>query len=183
MDIVFHMLIPAMLAIVAGLGVRKALLLAPVAVIPDLDAAFSAHRLYFHTIFIPIAIGIFSVVSARSQGRKPYGQILLFASLFYFSHLFLDAFGGPVGLLWPLNDIGYGISISIDVTQRGIVPLATSSFHFIAQKITIPNSISNVAAASPQSVGVAVLFLLALIASEKRSLNLMKKEGKHTKPL
>ena len=52
MDLLFHILIPLMLVLIAGVDRKKALMLAPIAIIPDLDILFSAHRVYLHTIFI-----------------------------------------------------------------------------------------------------------------------------------
>jgi membrane-bound metal-dependent hydrolase YbcI (DUF457 family) len=168
LDIIFHMLIPAMLAIIAGLGKKKALLLAPVAVVPDLDAAFSAHRMYLHSIFIPVFIAVVAYVFARRKSWKLQGQMVFFASLFYLSHLFLDFFGGAVGLLWPITNWGYGLSVSLQVTQQGIIPLALVDVHFISQQIPIPNAIVDVLAASPQSVAVALLFFFVLAVPKLR---------------
>ncbi len=180
MDIVFHMVIPAMLAIIAGVSVKKALLLAPIAVIPDLDTAFNAHRLYLHTIFIPIAIMAVAWVYTRKRGWKPYGEILFLASLFYLSHLMLDFFGGPVGILWPLTNMGYGVNVGLNVTQQSIVPLSTVKVQFIQQEISYPNAIIDVAAASTQSVAVTIMLFAALVFSKFRIRTSVKKEDNHT---
>jgi membrane-bound metal-dependent hydrolase YbcI (DUF457 family) len=110
------MLIPAMAAIIAGVSAKKALLLAPIAIIPDLDAAFNAHRLYPHTIFIPVLMAAFALAYAQKRGWKPYGEIIFLAAMFYLSHLMLDFFGGPVGILWPLTNMGYGVIVGLNVT-------------------------------------------------------------------
>jgi hypothetical protein len=116
---------------------------------------------------------------AQKRGWKPYGEIIFLAAMFYLSHLVLDFFGGPVGILWPLTNMGYGVIVGLNVTQQGIVPLSMFDVHFIAEPIQVPNSITDVAAASTQSIGVAIMFLVALIVL-KFGIRTSIKKGQQT---
>jgi membrane-bound metal-dependent hydrolase YbcI (DUF457 family) len=173
------MLIPAMLAIIAGLSKKKTLLLTLIAVIPDLDAAFNAHRLYLHTIFIPIVIAAFALACSQKKTWKPYAQLIFITALFYASHIFLDFFNSPVGLLWPLTNTGYAINLSLHVTQQGIIPFASVGFNIITQQMIIPNSLVDVPAISPESIAVAFLLLLALLIPQRKTLRFIKKKNTH----
>jgi len=172
MDIIFHMLIPVMLAAIAGLDKKKAFLLGPVAVIPDLDTLLTAHRVYFHTVFIPIIIALVSFAHVWKKSWKPHCQIVFVSSLFYLSHLFLDFFSGSVALLWPSSSVGYGLYVSVTVTQHSILPVASGVIRIDAQEIPIPNIVTDVVAASPQSIGVSLLLFFTLTLCKRKILNM-----------
>jgi len=75
MDLLFHMVILVMLGLTAGVDRRRALMLAPTAIIPDLDVLLVAHRVYLHTVFIPVTIAILGLFLFNSNKE------LLFTSL------------------------------------------------------------------------------------------------------
>lgn len=166
MDLLFHMLIPTMLALIAGLDRKKALMLAPIAIIPDLDMLLNAHRVYLHTILIPLAISI-PLLYYRKKGNQ-HGQILLPASLYYLSHLLLDFFNGPVALFWPLTNIGYGLKTGITVNQKSLIPTTQPYIEVVAKQIKIPNFVTNVAAATSESIITAILLAVMLATQYKK---------------
>jgi hypothetical protein len=168
MDLLFHMLIPVMLAWIVGVNQRKALMLAPIAIIPDLDVLLSAHRVYLHTLFIPIAI---AVVSYLYKLKRGFHQDLIFlASLFYLSHLLLDFFPGPVAILWPLTNVGYGLNVSLTVSQKNAIPTVKALLAVTAKKIQIPNVVTNAEVVTPQSVVTAILLLAAIVMVQHKKI-------------
>jgi len=171
-DLLFHMLIPTMLALIAELDRKKAFMLAPIAIIPDLDIFFSAHRVYLHTILIPLAISIPLLYYLKKGNQR--SQILLPTSLYYLSHLLLDFFSGPVAVFWPLTYMGYGLKTSVIVNQQSLIPTTQPHIEVVAKQIQIPNVVTNVAAATSESIITAVLLLAIMFMTHykgKRSGN------------
>lgn len=171
MDLLFHMLIPLMLLLVAGVDRKKALMLAPIAIIPDLDVLFSAHRVYLHTIFIPIAILLIPFLYNLTQKKHPSISISrgkpFLATLYYSSHLILDFFGGPVALFWPLTNLGYGLNIGVTVNQQSVIPTIQLHMSLVIEQIVVPNVVTNAAAATTGSIAVAALFFAVILLTKR----------------
>lgn len=116
-----------MLALIAGVDRKKAFMLAHIAIISDLDVLLTAHRVYLHTVFIPVAfvLSLF-LYNLKQRGLSnlsiPRGEKFL-ATLYYGSHILLDLFPGPVAILWPLTNIGYGLNVGITVSQQSTIPI------------------------------------------------------------
>ena len=162
------MLIPVMLAWIAGVDQRKALMLAPIAMIPDLDMLFSAHRVYLHTLFIPMAIVAVSYLYKLKRGI--HQDLIFIASLFYLSHLLLDFFPGPVAILWPLTNVGYGLNVGLTVSQKSAIPTVKPLLAVTAEKIQIPNMVTSAEVVTPQSVVTAILLLAAIIMVQHKKI-------------
>lgn len=161
MDLLFHILIAVMLAWILGVDRKKALMLAPVAIIPDLDVLFAAHRVYLHTLFIPITIAAISFLYKFK--REKHHEFLLLASFYYLSHLFLDFFSGPVAIFWPLTNVGYGLDVGVTVSQRSIIPVIEPHVAVTVKQIPVPNMVTDAAAVTSQSVAVAILLLAVMV--------------------
>lgn len=161
MDLLFHMLIPFMLAIIAGVDQRKALMLAPIAIIPDLDLLLTGHRVYLHSIFIPLTIILISLL-LRLKQKNPHHTLVVLAALYYLSHLLLDI-SGPVAILWPLTTVGYGIDIGITVSQTSVFPTIRPYLSLSVEEIPLPNVVTEGAIATPQSIIIGVLFFVVLV--------------------
>lgn len=173
MDLLFHMVIPVMLGLTAGLDRRRALMLAPIAIIPDLDLLLVAHRVYLHIIFIPVTIAVLFLFLSDLKQRAlihlplPRREILL-ASLYYLSHLLLDLCPGPVAVFWPLTGVGYGLNIGITVNQQSVIPTLQPYIRVVTRQIQIPNVVTNVAAATPESIVTAVLLLAVMLLTQRK---------------
>ena len=176
MDLLFHMVIPVMLALIAGVDRRRALMLAPIAIIPDLDVLLVAHRVYLHTVFIPVTIAILCLFLFNLKQRAlihlplPRREILL-ASLYYLGHLLLDLCPGPVAVFWPLTSVGYGLNIGVTVNQQSIIPTVQPYIGVVAKQIQIPNVVTNVAAATPESIVTAILLLAVMFLTQHKKGN------------
>jgi len=173
MDLLFHMVIPVMLALIAGVDRRRALMLAPIAIIPDLDVLLVAHRVYLHTVFIPVTIVILCLFLFNLKQRAlihlplPRREIL-FASLYYLSHLLFDLYPGPVAVFWPLTSVGYRLNIGVIVNQQSVIPTVQPYIRVITKQIQIPNVVTNVAAATMESTVTAILFLTVMFLTRHK---------------
>lgn len=176
MDLLFHMVIPVMLGLTAGLDRRRALMLAPIAIIPDLDVLLVAHRVYLHTVFIPATMAILCLFLFNLKQRTlihlplPTWEILL-ASLYYLSHLLLDLCPGPVAVFWPLTSVGYGLDIGVTVNQQSVIPTLQPYMRVVTEQIQIPNVVTNVAAATPESIVTAILLLAVMLLTQHKKGN------------
>lgn len=167
MDLLFHILIPLMLVLIAGVDRKKALMLAPIAIIPDLDILFSAHRVYLHTIFIPIALLLIPFLYNLTQKKHsnlsiPRGKTFL-AILYYSSHLILDFFGGPLAIFWPLTTLGYGLNIGVTVNQQSVIPAIQPHITLVTEQILVPNVVINAAAVTTESIAIATLLVAVIL--------------------
>jgi len=157
-----------MLAWIAGVDRRKAFMLAPIAIIPDLDVLLTAHRVYLHTLFIPIAIAAVSYLYKFKKGS--HHDLIFLASLFYLSHLLLDFFPGPVAILWPLTNVGYGLDVGLAVSQQSTIPSMQLRLAVTAEQIQIPNMVTNAEVVTPQSVVTAILLLVTIIMVQRKRI-------------
>lgn len=163
------MLIPVMLAIMAGVEKRKALVLAPIAIIPDLDTLLGAHRVYLHTLFIPLAIPLISLF-LNSRRKNSHHHTMILASFYYLSHLLLDLLPGPVAFLWPVTQSGYILEVGVTVNQESVFPAIQPELSLHAQQIPLPNLITEGMIATPQGIMTGILFFAVLAISYRHRI-------------
>jgi len=100
MDPVMHLLLPLLLLLALRIDTRLSLLLAPIAILPDFDAAFGLHRAVFHSFFSVVAVPVGQILYARY--RRPDWMLPALLVQFYMaSHVVLDL--GGVAFLWPFT--------------------------------------------------------------------------------
>ncbi|MEM0344267.1 MAG: hypothetical protein QXT42_06970 [Thermoplasmata archaeon] len=100
MDPVLHLLLPLLLLLALRVDTRLSVMLAPIAVLPDFDAAFGLHRAAFHS-FIPVVVVPVGLI-LYAKYRRPEWMLPALLVLFYMaSHVVLDL--GGVAFLWPLT--------------------------------------------------------------------------------
>lgn len=119
MEALFHLLVPASIALAAGFDRKKVLMLAPLAILPDLDHAI-AYRAMMHNIFF-----LLLVVTAIYAVKWDWEPAFL-AALFIGSHLLFDI-GGGIALLYPLDEGYYSFQSQI-VGKAGSAPRLHLSF-------------------------------------------------------
>ncbi len=178
-DLVFHVLLPVMLGLTANVDRKKVFMLAPIALIPDVDALLMAHRVYLHTIFIPLFIAVIPFFM-NVLGLKEYKTLFWLASFYYLSHIILDFFPGPVAILWPLTDNGYGVWVAVIASQQSVFPAITPYFAPIFEQANTSNGITDVSIVTPQSIALTALFLVVIIM---RPIHNWLKKAEHKKPL
>ena len=139
MDPFQHLLLPLLFLLAIRIDTRKALLFAPLAVLPDFDALFGLHRELGHS-FIPILIAPLLII-AYARFRRPEWLLSALIVQFYLaSHVVLDL--GGVAFLWPVVSeqfyfepaITFGVDGGLDFTfvldygMRDMPEMGTTSF-------------------------------------------------------
>jgi len=99
MDPVLHLALPLLFLLALRVDTRKAVLLAPLAIIPDFDAAFGLHRAAFHNFIFVIIVPV--ALMAYSKMKRPEWLPWAVVAQFYLaSHVVLDL--GGVAFAWPI---------------------------------------------------------------------------------
>lgn len=98
MDPVMHLLLPMLFLMAMRLDARTVLLFAPLAVLPDFDAALGLHRVVFHS-FMPIVVLPVALILYSKLRRPEWMLSALIVQFYLASHVVLDL--GGVAFLWP----------------------------------------------------------------------------------
>lgn len=171
MDALTHLFLPITVAYAVRPDLftdKRTLALAVFAVLPDADKVFHMSGA-FHSI---LTLGMFGggllVVEQRLRGRRTYASL---AVLLMFSHLLLDLIdGGPVTLLYPLVDLGVGLTYE-----------STVSFGDAIHQVTLSDLVPSIRTGNPnvdrrsypflKGYGVlsALVFLTVYVGSELRN--------------
>lgn len=115
MDPVLHLLLPLLLVVAVGIDKRKALLLAPFTILPDLDVLFGLHREALHSFLFILVFPAALIVYSRL--KRPEWLLGAYLALFYLaSHIVLDHSG--VAFLWPFVKEGFYLDIDVTLTVR-----------------------------------------------------------------
>lgn len=113
-DLIVHILIPltTLLLFYDKRYRTYVILLAPLAIFPDLDHVITTglHRALFHNVFIlvpTIGLALFFYetrdVSDQNDVGNLFYNITIIATFYLLSHLILDSFNGGVSLFYPLS--------------------------------------------------------------------------------
>lgn len=139
MDPFLHLLLPLLFLLAVRVDAKKAILLAPLAILPDFDALFGLHRALGHS-FVPILVLPLGLV-LYSKFKRPEWMLGSIIALFYLvSHVVLDL--GGVAFLWPVVQEqfyfnpevqfnlqgGINFRISIDYGMKELEEMGTTSF-------------------------------------------------------
>ncbi len=111
MDTFAHIVIPLLVLLALRVDTKKALIMLPLAVVPDIDLFFRMHRMLFHNIFVLVIIPLIIGLYVYKYHRKyfPFAWIGIF---YLISHLVLDLSEG-IGMLYPLTTDFYSIQASL----------------------------------------------------------------------
>lgn len=113
MDPLMHLLLPLLFLLALRVDTRRAVLLAPLAVLPDLDALFGLHRALGHS-FIPIVVLPMAVMIYSRFARPDWMPAAVMAQFYLASHVVLDL--GGVAFLWPLVQEQFYIQLGVTFT-------------------------------------------------------------------
>jgi len=116
MDPLMHLVLPLLFLLAVKVDARKALLLAPLAVLPDLDALFGLHRALGHS-FIPILVVPMTVLAYSHLKRPEWVPAAMIAQFYLASHVVLDL--GGVAFLWPIVEDQFylNLAVTLDATD------------------------------------------------------------------
>ena len=145
---ILHLLLPTSILLLLRME-KRLFLLAPIALIPDLDYFTGIyHRALLHNVFFG-ALLLLAVYF--SFGKKP----ALVSAFLFLSHLVLDFDDTGVGYFFPLSQDAYGFS------HGGLVSAPISSIQFNSTSLSVLYPMELLAIA----VSLAVFFIFALHGS------------------
>lgn len=108
-----HLVLPLLFLLALRIDAKKALIFAPLAVLPDFDALFGLHRALGHS-FIPILVAPMAIL-LYSRFRRPEWILSAVLVQFYLaSHVVLDL--GGVAFLWPVVEEQFFLDLGITFT-------------------------------------------------------------------
>ncbi|MEM1646244.1 MAG: metal-dependent hydrolase [Ignisphaera sp.] len=144
---------------------RISLIIALVALLPDIDVFFRIHRWFTHSI---IVLGISSLcLTILFTLFKKYRRYLLYLSsaiLIYLLHLVVDLFTASTPILWPLITESYSLRIFVQgyvakdrtISIYPVLMVSTSSSNF-----TPRDSLEG-----PLATDLSIVIALAILALE-----------------
>ena len=100
MDPIMHILLPLLILLALRIDAKKAVLFAPLAILPDFDAFLGAHRMVFHS-FIPVVVLPIALILYSKYKRPEWMLSALLVQFYLASHVVLDL--GGVSFLWPIT--------------------------------------------------------------------------------
>lgn len=156
MEPLIHFTIPFVVLIVLGLSPKKALPLALLALIPDLDALFLIHRSLSHSIVVLAAVFIPLTIVAYALKKDMRTCALAFSSMA--SHILLDAFSGATPVLWPLYGNAIWVKADLIIHVGGSMSL-NSKMALLTEPVTF-QTFKSLDAPFFTGEGLAVSFLL-----------------------
>jgi len=155
MDPLMHVFLPLTMLLALRIDTRTVVLLSPLAILPDFDAAFGLHRAMFHS-FIPIVV-LPAVLLVYARLKRPEWMLGAWLALFYLSsHVVLDLAG--VAFLWPVVQDQFYFQPEITFNLEGGV-----NFGFEFEYGMKPLEEMGTTSFLSES-GFAIIFLIALIA-------------------
>jgi len=113
MDPLMHLLLPLLFLLAIKVDARRALLLAPLAILPDLDALFGLHRALGHS-FIPILVVPMAFLAFSYLRRPEWVPAAIVAQFYLASHVVLDL--GGVAFLWPIVQEQFYLRMGVTLT-------------------------------------------------------------------
>jgi len=138
-DLLTHYAVSFLIA-KSRLNVKRALVLALVGLLPDLDVLLGIHRWVTHSLLV-VFIATLPLLLLIYYASKEYLQLVLTALLVYILHLVLDLFTGATPILWPLIDsvwvrIGVnGASTSAGITISPSIAVITKTPDFTQREV------------------------------------------------
>ncbi|MEM3551185.1 MAG: metal-dependent hydrolase [Candidatus Bathyarchaeia archaeon] len=123
MEPLLHFVVPFVALTLAGFKLQKALPLAFLALIPDLDAFFMVHRSLSHSALILVLASLPFFASAYKIKREAL-KTCFFGLTSFLSHVVLDVFSGYTPIFWPLYDKALWVETGLSVHVGGSVGLS-----------------------------------------------------------
>jgi len=118
MESLFHIVVPTLILLVAGLPFYDVLMLSPLSVLVDLDHWLVTHAT-FHNLFLPLL----ALIVFRKNRQKAF-----IAAFFLVSHLLFDLNYG-LALFYPLDTTYYTLDVNATAYPQNTLPKLHVEFH------------------------------------------------------
>jgi len=125
LDVFLHFLFPYALLTLIGLKAEKAIPIALLGVLPDLDVLFYVHRSPSHSAVVIFAAYIIPLIAVWFY-RREYARYVVLGFLATVSHPVFDMLGGYTPILWPLYDKSIMVSMQMTLSINPDIRLQTS---------------------------------------------------------
>ena len=99
MDTLLHIALPVLLLLALKMDTRTVVLLSPLTILPDFDAAFGLHRAAFHSFGLVLVFPLALIAYAKLK-RPDWLAPALIVQFYLASHIVLDL--GGVAFFWPV---------------------------------------------------------------------------------
>jgi len=96
------------------LGIKRAMIVGVVSMLPDIDALFHVHRSVSHSIIILSIMTLLAVLLSLKFGGDT--GLVAASGLGLLSHPLIDSFQSPAPILYPLSSFSYHVSPNLLVT-------------------------------------------------------------------
>jgi hypothetical protein len=105
------------------LGVKKALLLSSIALMPDLDALVHIHRSMSHSVII-LTLSYAPILLAVYKFKPGYFRLAALGLLVLLSHIVMDLFQTYTPILYPILDSSLWVEIDggVQISPSGLKP-------------------------------------------------------------
>lgn len=113
MDSLMHLMLPLLFLLALRVDARTAVLFAPLAILPDLDALFGLHRALGHS-FIPILVLPMALIVYSKLRRPEWMMSAMLVQFYLASHIVLDL--GGVAFLWPFVQEQFYLDLGVTFT-------------------------------------------------------------------
>jgi len=117
----------------ALVGPRRALLLAFVGLLPDVDALLLVHRWVTHSILVELLASTPLLVLTYAY-KRGYFRVAVLAVLLYTLHIVMDLLTGLTPALWPLAP-----AIAVNIEVNGVTSVdgirVTPSFEVVVEPV------------------------------------------------
>jgi len=138
MDPLMHLMLPMLLLLAMRIDPKKVVMLAPIAILVDLDALSGLHRGLFHNFIVVLILPAMLII--YSKYKKPEWMLSSSLVLFYLvSHIVLDL--GGVAFFYPFvgdqlyfepeitfaASDGFDIGFSLEYGMKPLEPMGTVS--------------------------------------------------------
>jgi dolichol-phosphate mannosyltransferase len=157
-ELLLHFSIP--FAVTAPiLGLRRALLVGFIAILPDADVLIRIHRSFTHSIILISMLAALLIYASWKTGRGL--PTVSACSLSLLSHPILDLFQSPTPILYPFSEYSYHLSIKMNaLISEKIIPEISARVNFEKTDFTRFQSLD-----APLFTDVGFIASLILIAS------------------
>ncbi|MEM1526936.1 MAG: metal-dependent hydrolase [Ignisphaera sp.] len=147
-------------------GLKLSLLIALVALLPDIDVIFRIHRWFTHSIIV-LGLGVLCLVVLFTLHRGFRGFLLYLGAiaLVYLLHIVVDLFTASTPILWPLISESYHLKILV----QGFVAAEdkTISIYPIMSVITSASNFTpRDSLEGPIATGLSIILALATLILE-----------------
>ncbi len=157
-----HFIIPFVLLMIFGIGIRKAALISSLAVMPDLDVLFHVHRSMSHSVFFILLFGIPAIIITKKFYIERFREAIM-ATLVVLSHLFMDLFDSYTPIFWPIFNKSVYIVSELKTNMNNVLDLNLKLHVYFKPIVFYQTPNIDVPIFSSTGVAISLVLLIGLV--------------------